>query len=127
MKKAGIYLILITLIFCAFSGGFFLGKSLNPTTISVSSIPTVTSSTAAEAPSEPSQEPAVNYPLDINTATTEDFSTLPGIGETIAQRIVAYRNENGPFEDYTDLLLVKGIGEKTLQSILQYISIGGQS
>lgn len=52
--------------------------------------------------------------------------TLPGIGQTLANRIVAYRDANGPFENLGELCNVEGIGDKKLESILDHITIGGQ-
>lgn len=57
-------------------------------------------------------------PVNVNTADAETISEeLKGIGMTKAQAIVAYREANGPFKSADDLVLVKGIGERTLQAI----------
>ena len=61
--------------------------------------------------------------LDINTATVEQLTQLPGIGEKIAERIVKYREEHGLFSKIEDLLSVKGIGEKKLEKIKPLIEI----
>ena len=61
--------------------------------------------------------------VNINTADKEDLIRLPGIGEVIAERIIAYRNEYGEFKALDDLLSVKGIGEKTLEGLKPYITI----
>lgn len=63
-------------------------------------------------------------PLDINTATVEQLMTLPGIGQTLAQRIVEYRSLYGAFETPEELMEVKGIGEKTFADLEEYIRIG---
>jgi competence protein ComEA len=55
--------------------------------------------------------------VNINTATVEQLTTLPGVGEAIAQAIVDYRDNNGAFRSADDLLQVKGIGEKKLEGI----------
>ncbi len=52
--------------------------------------------------------------VDINTASTAELVSVPGIGEALAQRIVEFREKNGPFETVDDLLKVRGIGERSL-------------
>lgn len=64
--------------------------------------------------------------LDINSATMEELMTLPGIGETYAQRIIDYREEHGPFSSIAELLYVEGIGTQRLESIMDLIETGGQ-
>ena len=64
--------------------------------------------------------------LDINTATKDDLVLLPGVGEVLAQAIIDYRNNNGPFITVQDLLNVSGIGDKKLNGMLNYITVGGQ-
>lgn len=51
--------------------------------------------------------------VNINSATKDLLMTLDGVGETYADRIIAYRETNGNFQTATDILKVKGIGEKT--------------
>ena len=55
--------------------------------------------------------------IDLNKATIEELSTLKGIGQKYAERIVNYREQNGPFTKIDDILMVKGIGEKTFEKI----------
>ncbi len=50
--------------------------------------------------------------ININTADIETLSELPGIGPAIAKRIIAYTDQNGPFKNKKDIVLVKGIGDK---------------
>jgi competence protein ComEA len=63
--------------------------------------------------------------IDINRAETWLLEALPGIGEVLAQRIVDYRNDNGPFRRIEDLLKVSGIGEATFEQIKDFITASG--
>ena len=55
--------------------------------------------------------------VDINAATVDQLTALPGIGPSLARRIVAFREEHGPFRRVEDLLKVRGIGEKSFQKL----------
>ena len=61
--------------------------------------------------------------IDINRAEPWLLEALPGIGETLAERIVDYRSANGPFQRIEDLLKVSGIGEATLQKMKDFITV----
>jgi competence ComEA-like helix-hairpin-helix protein len=63
------------------------------------------------------REAKAQAPIGINTATAADFERLDGIGKVIAARIVAYRQEHGPFASVDDLMDVSGIGPKRLAAI----------
>ncbi len=60
--------------------------------------------------------------VNINTASAEELDNLPGIGPTIAQRIVEYREANGSFQTIDDLMNVSGIGPSTFENIKELIS-----
>ena len=62
--------------------------------------------------------------ININTATVEQFQNLPGIGSSIAQEIINYRHEHGPFQKVEDIMQVKGIGEKKFEKIKDLITVG---
>lgn len=62
-------------------------------------------------------------PLDINSATADDFTELPGIGRKKAQEIVKYRNETGGFFSVSQILEVKGIGIKTYEKIGHFLTL----
>lgn len=62
--------------------------------------------------------------VDINTAGVEELMDVPGIGQVIAQRIVEYRDKNGPYASVDDLLKVQGIGEKSLARIRERLTAG---
>ena len=61
--------------------------------------------------------------ININTATSQELQTLRGIGPTMAQRIVEYRQRSSGFSTIDDLTNVKGIGEKTLEKIRDSIAV----
>ncbi len=64
---------------------------------------------------------SVSFPLELNTATVEELTELPGIGDVIAARIVAYRDQIGGFINRDQLLEVEGIGEAKLADIYDLI------
>ena len=125
-KQTAYWLILIESVFAALLIGFFLGQILNQSSVQASQLSRAayTSETATETavlPHSRSAEEKVN----INTATSEELQTLPGIGPTLAQRIIDYRNEHGPFSNLLELTNVKGIGLERLNKILDYATVGG--
>lgn len=62
--------------------------------------------------------------LDLNQASAEELEALPGIGPVTAEKIVAYRQDNGPFPTIEALLDVPGIGDATLDKIRDLITVG---
>jgi competence protein ComEA len=65
--------------------------------------------------------------VNVNTADTTQLALLPRVGPAVAQRIVDFRKENGPFKAPEDLMLVQGIGEKTYQLIKPYVAVSGET
>jgi competence protein ComEA len=62
-------------------------------------------------------------PVDLNKATTEALVSIPGIGRVMAERIIAWREEHGPFRRVEDLMKVKGVGEKTFEKLRPYVKV----
>ena len=71
-----------------------------------------------------SAKPVPAAPVNVNTATTTDLETVPGIGLALAQRIVEFREKNGPFDQVDDLIKVRGIGEKSILRLKPYLTVG---
>ena len=61
--------------------------------------------------------------IDINKATPQQLQDLPGIGPVLSQRIVDYRQQNGPFKRLEDIQSVKGIGPKLWQKVKDRLTI----
>ena len=61
--------------------------------------------------------------MNINTASQSELDGLPGIGPSIAQRIIEYREENGNFQKIEDLQNVKGIGYAKYSEIKDYVTV----
>ena len=63
------------------------------------------------------------YNVNINTATQTELETLPGIGPSLALKIINYRKENGKFKSIEELKSVNGIGENKYEEIKKYIYV----
>ncbi len=62
--------------------------------------------------------------VNLNSATAQQLTALPGVGEKLAARIVEYRQKSGGFKSPQELMNVKGIGEKNFQKLQQYLVVG---
>lgn len=142
MKKAAIgALVFVLLAAVAFGLGFYTGRSTSSQPITVSALAEPTDITAA-ATTEAATGMAVRETaastvaaetagasedgkININTATVAELTTISGIGEVLAQRIVDYREEHGDFTSLEELTNVTGIGEKRLEAIMDAATVGG--
>ena len=117
MKKPRTGILVSAALIClSFVVGISLGRSRSTPV-------TVTHTTRQNT----AQTQEITLLVNINTASAQQLSTLPGIGEGYAERIIAYREEHGPFQRTEELLNVEGIGPARLEAILDYITVGGLS
>ena len=72
-------------------------------------------------------EIAGESPVDINTAGAEELKELHGVGDVLAERIIAYREEHGPFLRVEDITLVSGIGSAVLENNREKLTVGGRA
>lgn len=69
----------------------------------------------------PSQPPL--QPINLNTADEDALASIPGIGRTLASRIVAYRRLNGPFESLDELADVSGMTQRRIDAMADYVRV----
>ncbi len=78
------------------------------------------------SPLQAQSKPAVKK-VNINTANLDELQTLPRIGEKVAQRIIDFRKEHGPFKKIEELMKVQGVGEKTFKLLKDKIEVGSKT
>lgn len=76
---------------------------------------------ASGADASPTGEAALS--VNLNTASAQELTALPGIGETLAGRIIAHREENGPFVRIDQIMAVSGIGPGTYEKLRRYVRV----
>jgi competence protein ComEA len=69
-------------------------------------------------------KPAPTAKVNLNTASVEQLTALPGVGPKLAARIVEYRQKSGTFRSPQELMNVKGVGEKNFAKIEAWLSVG---
>ena len=115
MKNGAKALLLLCVIALALALGLFIGRNLQSGYVM---LPTNSADTVEF-------EEHGDFRLDINEASKVQLMELPGVGEMIAERIIDYRTQNGPFSSTDELMNVEGIGEKKLLEIEALITVGG--
>ena len=122
MKKSALSALAgITLAFVCFTLGFFYARNHLHCPVLISRIPAAVSTEPLPAATEAGPV----FPLNLNTASAQELTALPGIGEVIARRIVDYRAQNGMFRNIEELGNVRGIGPARLEELRPYVSTGG--
>lgn len=126
-NKVSVLLAVVTALFVGFTLGLFVGRNTGSGTVTLAVSPQMQTAptTAATAAAETVPEETVSFPVNINTADADTLTALPGIGRVLAERIVAYRRQNGSFRAIEEITKVEGIGEKKAEAILELITLGG--
>ncbi len=65
--------------------------------------------------------------VNINTASGEELALLPRVGPAVAARILQFREDNGKFEATEELMLVRGIGERTFEQMEPFVTVEGET
>ena len=122
MKKGGtMILVIVTAMFVAFTAGLLAGRHFTKKPVTVQPIKTEYASIQGDT--NTGDVSSGNGKININTASALILDTLPGIGPVLAERIISYREEHGPFSSIEDLGNVEGIGSKTLLEIFDLITV----
>lgn len=129
MKKAAPLLLALVGVFCCLIVGIFIGRNSIAGMVVIPEVATERAYFPEETTYTDEEVPitmqANDGKININTASVSVLQNLPNIGLVLAQRIVDYRNANGNFTAVEDLLLIEEIGEKRLEQIRDYITVGG--
>lgn len=75
------------------------------------------------APATPAPVEKASGAVNINTASSAELESLPGVGPKLAQRIIDYREKNGGFKKLEDLMNVQGIGEKNFLKLKSHLAL----
>jgi competence ComEA-like helix-hairpin-helix protein len=103
-------------------------KSLQLFTLALVMLAITAPAFAADAESStPAPAAASSGVVNLNTADAAQLALLPRVGEKAAQRIIEYRTQHGPFKKTSDLMQVKGFGEKSYERISRYIVVEGRT
>ena len=116
-------LLILTFAFAVFLAGFFLGRNYRQTDVLMERPGIQTDSLYLPETDDSAGNAQGIQKVNINTADSVTLQSLPGVGPSIAGRIIAYREENGPFPSAAALIRVEGVGEKLLTEIYDLITV----
>lgn len=105
-------ILILSVLFLCFCSGVFFGRNIPGDNRTLSPVRT--------------QHLISEVPVDLNQAGMQELMDLPGIGQTLADRILDYRQTKGGFSSLAELLNINGIGEAKLEALLPYITAGGK-
>ncbi len=129
MDWRGAYQVSLSLIaLLAFAGAVWLMVAPEPSPgieiIAPAPTPDAALVSGSAAPAEDSSvQDGDALSVNLNSASASELTALPGIGETLAARIVAWREENGPFDRIDQVMAVSGIGPATYERIRPYARV----
>jgi competence protein ComEA len=103
--------------------GTSIGRKLAALTFGVALAGALATPVAFAAPND-AKTPAAASSVNVNTATMEELTALPGIGEKRAQAIIEVRKQKGGFKSVDELTEVKGIGPANLEKLRPYLRAG---
>jgi competence protein ComEA len=95
----------------------------NPTAAAAPTPATSSDADSGDTPQAPAPGNYIDGKLNINAATLDELVTLPGIGETLAKRIIDYRSSHGDFAKISDVTKVSGIGAAKYEAIQELITV----
>lgn len=128
-SRVGLVLLVLLCLGCAFALGVVFGRGSGWEQVVLTSYLVEyrdSSSGAAESAAEsdaPIWEPSETKPVNINTASQAQLEMLPGIGPALAESILSYRTDFGPFVTTEQLMEVPGIGEKRYAAVEKLICV----
>ncbi len=108
MKSTANIIIAITLVLVGVFVGVFIGRNILPSTVYVGT-----------------GYPVNDMKIDLNTAGVGDLIQLPGVGKSLAERIIDYRTRYGSYVFITELLQIEGVTQQLFDNIKDYLVIGG--
>ncbi len=149
LHRAEIIVLALTVACALFTAGFFIGRSTAGSVVTVQRLTGAPSTQPSRQPA-PSPPPAgsplpasdetaapagapdvstdagdgADVKININTAALPELESLPGIGQVLAGRIIAYREQNGGFKTVDELMDVDGIGQAKFDAVKDMITIG---